>query len=234
MAGSRDPIKLYDMDFVEMEMPDGTQISSHRTLRSIRVKSLQFGGSSNEYIVIHFDKDAERHIAIAWRAETERVIPLPPAGVRLPEEFAAQSCRLSAAAARHPLRCVRETDREDSYYSHISIYSRSELVWSNTKPSWWVEACCMSPDGLLLGAVMNWEDGDQREDPALVVYDLRPLFERLDELHHRPFRTFLALIKLRAHHGALLSADAEHPLPDAFASIFVYLEELQEIIFSFL
>jgi hypothetical protein len=68
----------------------------------------------------------------------------------------------------------------------------------------WLEDWCFSSDGTLLAAVMNWEDGDQREDPDLVVYNLRPFLKELEARRAArrarallPLRTFVIFLSLK-------------------------------------
>ena len=181
------------------------RISSDSSLSMMRVHSMAFCGKDDSYVAVDFDKDGPRqHRAMHWRSDSLEAHLLPSLELGLQASQAAGP-EIGVCSGGHfeiMERCkgktlcwVHATEPDSVEQPHVEplvgfqgsfTYSRSSL-----------EGWCFSSDGTLLAAVTNWEDGDQRESPALEVYDLRPFLTELEtrrtELEARRARALLPL-----------------------------------------
>jgi hypothetical protein len=229
--------RIFAQDFACLLGPDGNTFTSDRTLSYMHVESMSFHGPNHEYLEVHFRKESEMTIAVPWKYPRflkplhhksdqlwHSVLILPDTTVSI----SPSTSTMHRLALEYPLH-IKLENHERARYSEIflTVYFRGKAVWSNES---WTEEFCRSSNGLLLGAVTNWEDGDQREDPTLVVYNLLPLLTSLDMEHRKPFRTFLALLRQRRNQGTELCGEDGSPLTNAMIKCLLDIEELQNII----
>ena len=181
------------------------RISSDRTSSMMRVHSMAFCGKDDSYVAVDFDKDEPRsERAIHWRSGSLEAHLLPSLELGL-QASQTEGPRIGVCSGGHfeiMERCegdtlcwVHATEPDSVEQPHIEplVGFQSSFTFSRSSLEGW----CFSSDGTLLAAVTNWEDGDQRESPALEVYDLRPFLTELEtrrtELEARRARALLPL-----------------------------------------
>ena len=181
------------------------RISSDRTSSMMRVHSMAFCGKDDSYVAVDFDKDGPRqHRAMHWRSDSLEAHLLPSLELGL-QASQTKGPSLGVCSGGHfeiMERCkgktlcwVHATEPDSVEQPHVEPLVGFQGSFTFSRSS--LEGWCFSSDGTLLAAVTNWEDGDQRESPALEVYDLRPFLTELEtrrtELEARRARALLPL-----------------------------------------
>ena len=182
------------------------RISSDRTLAMMQVHSMAFCGKDDSYVAVDFRKDGPRQSrAMHWRSDSREAHLLPSLELGLQASQAAGP-EIGVCSGGHfkimkgcepwgkTLCWVHATEPDSVEKAHVEPLVAFS---SEDDDRSWLEDWCFSSDGTLLAAVTNWEDGDQRESPALEVYDLRPFLTELEtrrtELEARRARALLPL-----------------------------------------
>ena len=188
----------------------------------MEVKSMSFCGE-NSYVAVDFKKDAPRqHRAVHWPSEPDSEVAYLLPSLAL---------GIAAPPAGPDYGVTNNGVGEDGLFVVVKgIYPWGFTVcWLSSKTSFdvlepifalqnmeqemycdlGVEDWCFSSDGMHLAVVKNSEDGDQREDPFLVVFDLS---EALEEINAQRLRRASGLPVLPSGPPKLPSNRILHPV----------------------
>lgn len=171
-------IVVFQEDLDSIKDTTGNFCCSSRSLSDIHVKSIQFSGENNEFFDIRYMKEKECHYRIPWNDKKLVALILDH---------------------DHESGSVPDLNSEDTtlygmlkiVFIYVDIYVYNEIL-QITSPSGavlyeWkgggssrnsIETFCHSRDNRYVGIVVNWEDGDQREDPGILILDLSKLLPR--------------------------------------------------------
>ena len=229
------PLLLYSWDFTKLRNTAGEQLCSDRTLRMMKVYEMQFCGQNDEYIAVHYEKEKEAHQAFHWVSNSSVAIDLPdplisdfsfPAGERDGDNYLKITIENEEDIAE--LESDMISGRNNG--PRIVFYFRDRIVYVSR----WAEKFCISSNGRYLGCVLNWEDGDQREDPDLKVIDLKSFFMPLLYYEKRSFLIFQKLLKNCRDNNSLMLTECSNIQQNAMMNVLLDNDLIVELIKSFL
>jgi len=193
--------------YSDCQRQSSCRISTDRSSAMMRVHSMAFCGKDDSYVAVDFDKESwqpRQSRAVHWRSGSLLAHLLPSLELGL-QDSQTEGPEIGVCPGGHfeimkgckpwgrTLCWVHATETDSVEQPHVEpLVALGEYGNDDRR---WLEDWCFSSDGTLLAAVMNWEDGDQREDPDLVVYNLRPFLTELEA--RRAARRARALLPLR-------------------------------------
>ena len=218
----------------------------------MEVHSMAFCGKDDSYVAVDFDKESwqpRQSRAVHWRSGSLLAHLLPSLELGL-QDSQTEGPEIGVCPGGHfeimkgckpwgrTLCWVHATETDSVEQPHVEpLVALGEYGNDDRR---WLEDWCFSSDGTLLAAVMNWEDGDQREDPDLMVYNLRPFLTELEARRAArrarallPLRTFVIFLSLRERQVAEIpSSIQELRLEEGRPGIGTTMESHSGVIFD--
>ncbi len=114
--------------------------------------SIRFTGDHNQQVVLKFRKDGEHHIIVNWASQSEII--------RKFNGDEDESGPTSTELMSFQIEYIQDLDSFYADYKKKALVARDpwgEEIWTNAARKYWTESWCVSPDGVYLAVVMNFE-----------------------------------------------------------------------------